>query len=328
MANTHASLTALFADIADAIREKTGDTGTIVADQFPDIIRDELQVAPRNHCLTFSSPNLFSIETNNTSKNWGGVLEYSTDKFNWAEWDGSAISAAAVADGYELYICGTGNTKLCEDNLTRWVITGSDVACTGNIETLLDYKTVKAGKNPTMETSCYAYMFSNCTSLTQAPALPATTLADNCYSSMFSGCTRLTTAPDLPATTLGNSCYTGMFQDCTSLTKAPTLPATTLKDRCYNRMFSGCTSLKQVPALPATTLTIVCYGYMFYGCTGIKLSETNTESYTEAYRVPTSGTGTVGTNSLINMFGGTGGTFTGAPSINTTYYLSDANTVV
>ena len=33
--------------------------------------------------------------------------------------------------------------------------------------------------------------FSNCTSLTTAPELPATTLANNCYSKMFSGCTSL-----------------------------------------------------------------------------------------------------------------------------------------
>ena len=44
MANTHTSLSSLFTDIADAIREKTGDTGTIVADDFPDVIRNRLQV--------------------------------------------------------------------------------------------------------------------------------------------------------------------------------------------------------------------------------------------------------------------------------------------
>lgn len=35
MANSHATLTALFADIADAIRAKTGKTDKIVADNFP-----------------------------------------------------------------------------------------------------------------------------------------------------------------------------------------------------------------------------------------------------------------------------------------------------
>ena len=35
MPNTHTTLTSLFTDIANAIRNKTGSTGTIVADNFP-----------------------------------------------------------------------------------------------------------------------------------------------------------------------------------------------------------------------------------------------------------------------------------------------------
>ena len=34
-------------------------------------------------------------------------------------------------------------------------------------------------------------MFRGCTSLTTAPELPATTLADYCYDSMFYGCSKL-----------------------------------------------------------------------------------------------------------------------------------------
>jgi len=60
-------------------------------------------------------------------------------------------------------------------------------------------------------------MFSSCTSLTTAPALPATTLADSCYSSMFYWCSALTTAPELPATTLVANCYNKMFYRCSSL---------------------------------------------------------------------------------------------------------------
>ena len=33
-------------------------------------------------------------------------------------------------------------------------------------------------------------------------------------------------------------------------------------------------------------------------------------------------------DALNDMFAGTGGTFTGTPEINTTYYLSTSNTVV
>ena len=60
-------------------------------------------------------------------------------------------------------------------------------------------------------------MFSSCSSLTTAPDLPATTLANGCYESMFNGCTSLTTAPELPATTLADSCYSGMFSGCSKL---------------------------------------------------------------------------------------------------------------
>ena len=92
-------------------------------------------------------------------------------------------------------------------------------------------------------------MFFGCTSLTTAPALPVTTLANECYHSMFEGCTSLTTAPQLPATTLAKNCYTNMFKNCTSLTTAPTLPATTLLSYCYSNMFEGCTSLNYIKML-------------------------------------------------------------------------------
>ena len=60
-------------------------------------------------------------------------------------------------------------------------------------------------------------MFRNCTSLTQAPELPATKLYSYCYYSMFNGCTSLTTAPELPATTLASACYSYMFDGCKKL---------------------------------------------------------------------------------------------------------------
>ena len=153
-------------------------------------------------------------------------------------------------------------------------------------------------------------------------------MAAYCYAYMFFDCTSLTKAPDLPATMLVDSCYDDMFSGCTSLTQAPALPATTLANYCYEYMFYGCTSLTQAPALPATTLTSSCYECMFCGCTKIKLSSTKTGEYTVAYRIPKTGTGTTANNALSNMFNSTGGTFTGTPSINTTYYLSNTNTVV
>lgn len=321
-------------------------------------VKQDVVVAKNVNWLTFSSAEPFTIGVNNATKNWNGTLYYSTDTTTWSEWDGTAAIASAEHDGEQrVYMRGSGNSvitgyKAGENTKYRWVLTGSNIACNGNIESLLDYKMVANGEHPVMATycycsmfygctalttapelpattlakNCYAYMFKGCTSLTTAPALPATTLAEYCYYSMFEGCTALTTSPELPATTLAKYCYQEMFSGCKSLTTAPELPATTLANDCYSRMFYYCSALVTLPALPATTLKSYCYYYMFYGCVSIKLSTTQSDEYPNEYRIPTSGTGTSASSALSSMFYNTGGSFAGTPAINTTYYT--ANEVV
>ena len=130
-----------------------------------------------------------------------------------------------------------------------------------------------AADNYSLSSKDYAFhnLFGGCRNIVNVNSnfLPATTLAKYCYNDMFSNCTSLTTAPALPATTLAGGCYSGMFNNCTSLTTAPALPATTLANYCYQYMFNGCTKLTTAPALPATTLTNSCYSYMFRNCTSL-----------------------------------------------------------
>ena len=141
-----------------------------------------------------------------------------------------------------------------------------DVACTGDIRTLLDWRIYNIVET---NNAMFCSLFNGCSVLTSAPELPATKLAEDCYYQMFSGCTNLTAAPELPATTLENSCYRDMFRSCTKLTSAPELPATTLANYCYYGMFEKCTNLTSAPELPATTLANYCYSYMFSGCTNL-----------------------------------------------------------
>lgn len=210
--------------------------------------------------LVFSSDGNFTLSV--ASPQWDGTIEYSIDNGKtWNTWDGSELSGTS---SQPIYLRGTGNTVIAKNK--AWTFTGK--YCTGNIETLLDYRTVANGRHPTM--------------------------ADFCYSYMFSGCTSLTTAPELPATALAIYCYFYMFSECTSLITVPELPATILAANCYVSMFSGCISLK--------------------------LSDVQTEEYHHAYRIPTLGTGTAENRALNGMFANTGGTFTGTPTINTTYY--------
>ena len=140
------------------------------------------------------------------------------------------------------------------------------IAASGSVMSLID------GTGETLVVPadyCFYSLFSGCTSLTQVPELPATTLAQYCYYHMFEECTSLTQAPELPATTLADYCYQSMFKGCTSLTQAPELPATTLADFCYYEMFKGCTRLTQASELPATTLANCCYSFIFSGCTNL-----------------------------------------------------------
>ena len=203
-----------------------------------------------------SSIGLEALSTNQT-------LEYSTDTTNWIIMR-TNIKLPNIGD--KVYIRGI----LSADNdaeYTQFKMTGK-IAASGNCNAIWNYQDL----NAPLKACCGWCMFRDCTSLTTAPELPATTLANSCYSSMFRGCTSLTQAPKiLPATTLADYCYYNMFYDCTSLTTASAiLPATELATDCYSSMFNGCTSLTTAPAiLPATTLANGCYERMFENCTSL-----------------------------------------------------------
>ena len=196
-------------------------------------------------------------------------LQYSVNNGDWNDVvaDKDVLFGGANGD-LRLRGTNTDGTASVDDPYSTITFTDPNVkvACTGDIRTLLDWKNYS-----TVETqnARFCNLFYECTALTSAPDLPATTLAYNCYYSMFSGCKSLTSAPKLPATTLALGCYSSMFYGCTSLTSAPKLSATTLAEGCYQGMFVGCSNLQEAPELPATTLAKSCYSEMFYGCTSL-----------------------------------------------------------
>ena len=152
------------------------------------------------------------------------------------------------------------------DKTFSFTVTGR-IAASGSVMSLIDGK---GETNVIPNDYCFAYLFCDCAGLTQAPELPATTLAMGCYYGMFIGCTSLISPPQLPATTLAERCYSYMFNECAGLTQAPKLPATTLAEFCYYHMFKKCTSLTQAPELPATKMAKECYYGMFYKCSSLK----------------------------------------------------------
>ena len=70
-------------------------------------------------------------------------------------------------------------------NYNKFVMTGK-IAASGNVNSLLEEDENTARTMSLAEKMyCYANMFRGCSSLTQAPELPATTLAERCYHGMF-----------------------------------------------------------------------------------------------------------------------------------------------
>ena len=277
----------------------------------------------------------------------GQAFEYSTDGTNWSVFTPGTTTITLANVGNKVYFRGD-NTTVSESTSVyyKFVMSGK-IAASGNIMSLLDktcqsttisnnycynsmfngctsLTTAPALPATTLASYCYISMFQNCTSLTTAPALPATTLASYCYGSMFNGCTSLTTAPALPATTLVSNCYGNMFNGCTSLTTAPALPATTLAYYCYGNMFNGCTSLTTAPALPATTLGNYCYASMFRGCTSLQVYSSSGTGHTEAWRIPTSGSASsyIYQSRMFYNCPGSYGT-TDSVSLNKTFYTQN-----
>lgn len=337
--------------VANKIRQMTGGSAPL---EFPDeFIAGIEEFAPTppstpSDSILFYSRTPFTLYIAN--KNWNGSLYYSFDHNNWQELQNAIIYESGLNGAwYVIYVRGESNGKLSDGgNGSRWTLSGNGIKCVGNLNNLLDYSQTITS----VIANAFAYVFYNCASVDFDVSLPALQVGNNAYLSLFSGCSSMVKAPDLPATTLGTGCYRDMFYECSALTDIPDilpattlvascydrmfgncvllkkclkLPATTLANSCYVSMFRGCSMLEQIPELPAITLKTYCYTSMFQECGRIKLSEAQVDEYQTAYRIPSTGTGTDMT-SMANMFITTGGTFTGTPTINTTYYTS--NTVV
>ena len=225
--------------------------------------------------FTAEKAQKFMMKTNGNYNISG--LEYSVNFGDWTTVEANKEVTFGGTNG-DLRLRGTNTdgTASALDKYSTITFTDSNVpvACTGDIRTLLDwdnYTTVNT------ENAMFIKLFENCSVLTSAPELPATSLAYNCYYCMFSGCTNLKSAPKLPAKALANQCYAYMFAGCKNLKTAPELPAEVLANQCYDSMFLGCTNLKTAPKLPAKTARMYCYVGMFSGCTNLKSAELSIE---------------------------------------------------
>ena len=247
-------------------KDKISVSGIYVADWTTgDITGGKTEECPTPY-ITFTAKGAQTFKMTVQNGYEISELEYSVNNGDWATVKADTEVPFGGENG-NLRLRGTNKYGTASAWNTYSTITFTkdvDVACTGDIRTLLDWRNYNIVDT---QNARFCSLFLNCSVLTSAPELPATILANYCYYQMFSGCTNLTAAPELPATTLENSCYREMFWSCTNLASAPELPATILANYCYFGMFEKCTNLTSAPELPATVLAEACYGSMFLDCT-------------------------------------------------------------
>ena len=165
--------------------------------------------------FTAEQPQTFKMTT---EENYNiSDLEYSVNNGKWQNVEKGIPVTFGGANG-TLRLRGTNINGTASGWTAHSTITFTEpnveVACTGDIRTLLDWRNYSTVDTQNARFCC---LFKDCAVLTSAPDLPATTLARSCYQAMFFGCTSLEKAPELKATTLAYQCYYSMFQYCTKL---------------------------------------------------------------------------------------------------------------
>ena len=213
-------------------------------------------VPERGSVDDITKPLTFKATQDGSTVKLTGYISYtyfqtSTDGGNtWADYSGNTAITLNTGDEVSFRTKANRTSSQSYQEHFSFQMTGK-IEAWHNVMSL--YRTNDFATYESVVEGAFVGLFEGCTSLTKAPALPATTLAKHCCLKMFKGCQSLTEAPELPATTLSEDCYSNMFDGCQSLTKAPELPATTLDRFCYWEMFSGCSKLNEVRIAATTT---------------------------------------------------------------------------
>lgn len=169
----------------------------------------------------------------------------------------------------------------------------------------------------------YRAMFDGCSSLVDAPELPAIIIKESTYFRMFANCTSLVKAPStISALSIGGTgTCSRMFLNCRSLNKAPDISAISVKRYSFQEAFMGCTSLTQAPLLRFAKLSYRTCERMFADCSNL--------SYVNAQFVSLND----GTAAMYDWLKGTSATGTIVKSTYSTindeyYYVPDGWTLV
>ena len=213
------NLTAVFTDIANAIRDKKGSVNTIKPINMADeILTISSGVSVKDFITTRNARYLFYDCGSLTSEQLASVLKYD--------------DTSGATNMYNMfYYCSNLTTIPLIDTSGATNMESMFNGCS-NLTTIPQLDTSKATK--------MSSMFRSCSSLTAIPQLDTSSCTS--MSSMFSYCGKLTTVLQLDTSKVTDISY--MFQNCISLTNIPQL--NTSKATKMSSMFQQCYKLEKI----------------------------------------------------------------------------------
>lgn len=230
-----------YIDPADALGEVLDWTGEELAPIWLSFTAEQANSTVRLDKV--GSPDAVSLETSTDGTTW-------TD-YSWTGNTGDTLTLVNVGD--KVYMRAKNeNDHFATDqnNCYQFVMTGT-IAASGNLQTLLKADGSRIDIGTTGQG--FRKLFIDCTSLTSAPELPATTLIPHGYEDLFKGCTNLSIGPtELPAQTAVQECYRGIFSGCSSLVAAPKIAAINFGAYACGWMFEHCSSLNSIEVVFST----------------------------------------------------------------------------
>ena len=232
-------------DLADAIREKTGESSPINPQDFSSKIKSISGGGSSKPTYT-GHADVAGLKAIGWTDD--DIAYYQENGVNWNEEEDHLHLVSD--DNKELYGLLTAN----------------------NIQTYKD-RIVYLPKIDTSSKTSMRSMFSNCSSLVSIPQLDTANVTS--MSSMFSGCYSLVSIPQLDTADVKDMSF--MFYVCYSLVSIPQLDTANVTN--MSSMFNNCRSLVSIPQLDTANVTNM--SNMFNGC--YSLTHVNIKNAALAY---------------------------------------------
>jgi hypothetical protein len=145
---------------------------------------------------------------------FGHTYEYSKDNSTWSS--GISTTLISANAGEKVYFRASGLTPSSPIGIGTFTISNGKCNVAGNVMSMAYGADFKG--QTSMANYQFCKLFIGATNIVDASKLilPATT-SIGCYESMFEDCSSLVNAPFLPATTLTGDCYRRSFDGCSKL---------------------------------------------------------------------------------------------------------------